>query len=109
MTQGEEGAQLFGRNGSERIPAIWKPVNSTAGAGDCFLATIVSGLIYGVPLMENDSKVGLGGLAALASSIKVTCRDTIDFSLDRARLRWEADKLGILFSDKVNRLFLDRK
>lgn len=109
VTQGGEGAQLFGRNGSERIPAIWKPVNSTAGAGDCFLATIVSGLIYGVPLMENDSKVGLGGLAALASSIKVTCRDTIDFSLDRARLRNEAHKMGILFSDKVNRLFLDRK
>jgi len=108
VTQGGEGAQFFGRNCSERIPAIWKPVNSTAGAGDCFLATIVSGLIYGVPFMEKGSRVGLGGLAALASSIKVTCRDTIDFSLDRIRLREEAQRMGIVFSDKVNRLFLER-
>lgn len=32
---------------------------------------------------EHDSSVGLGGLAALASSLKVTCKDTIDFTLDR--------------------------
>lgn len=108
VTRGGEGAQFFDKNGSERIPAIWRPVNSTAGAGDCFLATIISGLLYGVPLMEKDSKVGLGGLAALASSIKVTCKDTIDFSLNRIRLWEEAQKMGILFSGKVNRLFLER-
>ena len=106
MLQGGEGAQFFANGYSERIPAIWKPVNSTAGAGDCFLATVISGLICGVPFYEHDSSVGLGGLAALASSLKVTCKDTIDFTLDRERLKEEAARLGIDFSDKIKKLFL---
>ena len=106
VTQGGEGAQFFANGYSERIPAIWKPVNSTAGAGDCFLATVISGLICGVPFYEHDSSVGLGGLAALASSLKVTCKDTIDFTLDRERLKEEAARLGIDFLDKIKKLFL---
>ena len=106
VTQGGEGSQFFANGYSERIPAIWKPVNSTAGAGDCFLATVISGLICGVPFYEHDSSVGLGGLAALASSLKVTCKDTIDFTLDRERLKEEAARLGIDFSDKIKKLFL---
>lgn len=107
VTQGGEGARFFSNGYSERIPAIWKPVNSTAGAGDCFLATVISGLICGVPFYEHDSCVGLGGLAALASSLKVTCKDTIDFTLGRERLKEESGKLGIEFSDKINRLFFN--
>lgn len=107
VTQGGEGAQLFWKGCSERVPAIWKPINSTAGAGDCFLATVISGLIYGVPFFENDSNVGLGGIATLASSIKVTCKDTIDFSMNRQRLSREAERMGIEFSDKVRRYFLE--
>lgn len=109
VTHGGEGVQLFFRGCSERMPAIWKPINSTAGAGDCFLATMISGLIYGVPFFENDSNVGLGGIATLAASIKVTCKDTIDFSLNRKRLSLEAEKMGIVFSDKVKRYFLEKK
>lgn len=107
VTQGGEGAQLFSQGYSERMPAIRKSINSTAGAGDCFLATIISGLIYGVPLYENDSRLTLGGVATLAASIKVTCKDTIDFSLNRERLRIEAGKMGIKFSDKIRRCFIE--
>ena len=107
ITQGGEGAYLFSNGYQERVPAIWKPVRSTAGAGDCFLATVISGLIYGIPLLEDGEKVGLGGLAALAASIKVTCKDTIDFSLSRKRLYDEANKLGIDFSAKIRSLFWD--
>lgn len=105
ITLGGEGAFLFENGSGERVPAIWKPVNSTAGAGDCFLATVISGLLCGIPLLENGERVGLGGLASLASSIKVTCKDTIDFSLNRKKLYQEKEKLGIEFSEKINRLF----
>lgn len=107
ITQGGEGAQFFSNGYSERIPAIWKPVNSTAGAGDCFLATVISGLICGVPFYEHDSKVGLGGLATLAASLKVICKDTIDFTMGREKLKEEADRLGIEFTDKIYRLFFE--
>lgn len=105
ITRGGEGAQFFAGGHSEKSPAIWKPVNSTAGAGDCFLATVLSGLICGVPFFDAEGKVGLGGLAALAASLKVTCKDTIDFCLNRKRLWEEANSLKIEFSEKINRLY----
>lgn len=42
---------------------------------------------------------------ALASSLKVIYKDTINFTLDRERLKGEAARLGIDFSEEIKKLF----
>ena len=56
---------------------------------------------------EHDSSVGLGELAALASSLKVTCKGYHRFYIGQRRLKEEAAKLGIDFQ-KNKKLFLIR-
>lgn len=77
------------------------------GAEDCFLVTIISGLICGTPFYEYDPNVGLGGLVTLTSSLEATCKDITDFTLSREHLREEIIKLGIDFSEKIKKLFFN--
>jgi sugar/nucleoside kinase (ribokinase family) len=88
MSAGKDGAYAISKDGWSHCPAPWVEVASTAGAGDCLLGGILTGVAAGIPFM---SQVPSGRLASaldfgvLLASYKVTSPHTIhpDASLDR--------------------------
>ena len=83
VTCGSKGSTVFHNDQATFVPAIAvKPVN-TAGAGDCFLGTLMACLIRGLPLTTKKSGTpSAQKTATLAAALKVQCKDTIDFSLN---------------------------
>jgi len=84
ITLGGDGALVCEGSGMARIPALpVTPVN-TAGAGDCFLGTVLAYVACGMPLAS------AAQLGTLAAGIKVQCKDTIHFGIDADMLLAEA-------------------
>lgn len=50
VTCGANGVQIFDKDGSFRCPAYRVPVRDTTGAGDCFNAVFLTGIVNGWPL-----------------------------------------------------------
>lgn len=101
ITLGKEGAFVFGEGRKTRVPAIWKRAVNSAGAGDCYMGTMIAAFLHDLPIFDNGEGVGIAGLAALASSMKVECKDTIDTQITLEKLLAYADTLGIQFTRKI--------
>jgi len=103
ITLGAKGALVRYKDHSHRSEAIDIPVINTAGAGDCFLGTIVAAKARGMDIF---SAMDIG---IAASNRKVGCKDTIDFSISLESLEKFAREHGIFFSDEVLEAFFDRR
>lgn len=101
ITLGKEGAYAFGEGQQMKVPAIWKKAVNSAGAGDCYMGTMIAAFLHELSIFDTGEGVGIAGLAALASSMKVECKDTIDTQITLESLLAYADKLGIQFTRKI--------
>ena len=115
ITDGANGSYCYTKNYLQFTPAIKVPVISTAGAGDAFLAGIISGLCCGLPLCkgfngtdftsaELESAVELG---TLLGSFSVTSPDTIHFGADAKTLYRFAKTNEVTFGTNFTMLFKD--
>lgn len=105
ITLGGKGAYAGWRDKRYQSRAMEVPVVSTAGAGDCFIGTVLAAILKGVDLFppeggKNKMNSALD-LGVLASAKKVGCKDTIDFSMNLDSLSAFAGEYGILFSDAL--------
>lgn len=115
VTQGEKGAYVQWKEKVYRNHAIDVPVVNTAGAGDCFIATVIAALLKGNELFPTGVKIGEVGsaldLGSVASAKKIGCKDTIDFSMSLESLWTFSQEHGIVFSNCLYQFFknLDKK
>lgn len=108
ITQGAKGAYVQWKNNVYKSLAICVPVVNTAGAGDCFIGTVIAALLKGCelfPTEENTFARSALDLGNIASAKKVGCKDTIDFSMSLESLYTFAQKQGIMFSENLCRFF----
>ena len=108
ITCGKDGAYAYARNEKQFIPVVDHQVVNTAGAGDCFLGTVIAAMICQIPLMNKTGDKVISSavqLAGLSSALKVACHDTIHFSISKREL-WEfANEKELTFSNDVCRRF----
>jgi sugar/nucleoside kinase (ribokinase family) len=86
ITRGSLGATAHGSRGAVRIPAFDAPVIDTTGAGDCFTAGLLHGLLGGEEL------TGAGRLGAFWAAETVTLPQSVP-------ARWDELGLGPAFGD----------
>ena len=101
VTMGKNGSCCWDGNG-----VIWKPVRkvrveSTAGAGDAFLAGLIAGLTAGLPLHAAQE------LATLAGGDSVQSAHTINKGLDRKSLCKLSDESRVDIAPDVHKLLED--
>jgi sugar/nucleoside kinase (ribokinase family) len=80
ITQGKEGSWTWDGSSLTRVPAIPVPVESTAGAGDAFVAGLIAGVTAGLSLPQAQQ------LATLSGAVSVTSPHTINRKLSRSSL-----------------------
>ncbi len=109
VTLGKNGSFTHYNEHKVHSPIIDVPVVNTAGAGDCFLGTVIATIIKGIPLYspEQNCVATAQDIASIASTIKVTNNDTIDFSLNRQKILDFAKENNICFSKQVLRNFFE--
>jgi len=109
ITLGRKGAFARYRDRFYRRDAADVAVLNTAGAGDCFLGTIVAAKALGIDLFPAAANSGKDycamDLGMAASGKKVTYRDTIDFSMNPESLKDFAREHGFFFSDEIQTAF----
>ena len=108
VTCGGEGAYTYHAGQKWFTPAVKNTVRNTAGAGDCFLGTVISALIHSLPLtqdVQDDTVSSAVKLALLCGAMKIACNDTIDFSIDKQLLLRFAKSKEIPVSDLVMERF----
>ncbi len=81
VTHGRYGSWTWDGVSLKHRPAVSVPVENTAGAGDAFLAGLLSGLAADLSLSEAQQ------LATLAGAVSVTSPHTINPALSRSSLR----------------------
>jgi sugar/nucleoside kinase (ribokinase family) len=94
ITDGPKGSYCYAKNYLGFTPALKVPVISTAGAGDAFLAGVISGLCCGLPLCKGFSDTNFPSkelesaaeLGTLLGSFSVTSPDTIHPGADTETL-----------------------
>jgi len=104
VTCGGEGAYTYFDGQKQYTPAVENTVRNTAGAGDCFLGTVISALVHKLPLTrvkQDDTISSAVQLALLCGAMKIACNDTIDFSIDKKSLLEFARSKEIMVSDYV--------
>ncbi len=103
VTLGKKGAVTLYKDNIINTPIIDNEVINTAGAGDCFLGTLIASIIKGVPLISTEENClsTAQDIATLASAIKVSCNDTIDFSLNKQKMLDFAKQNNINFSKLI--------
>ena len=111
MTCGKEGAFTYHKGKLQHTDSIPTLVVNSAGSGDCFLGTIMAGMIKGIPLIASEDKEGAlstaQDIASAAAAMKIRCNDTIDFSINRNTL-WEFIKeKGLVYSEQICRDFFE--
>ena len=110
ITLGDQGSYTCFHDSVLYTPAIQAPVVNTAGAGDCFLGTMMAGLLCGLPVLSdaNDPQTlsTAQELASLAAAKKVGAQDSIDFTLDREALYAFAGQHQYSFSPEILKNFL---
>lgn len=95
VTKGAQGSELFTPRGHWIFPAFKSTVCSTAGAGDSFLATLLWGMMNGLPLEpgENDGEDAVT-LASACAAMKVQSRHSINFEINRQSLCGYLEETG---------------
>ena len=96
ITAGREGSWLWDGRELQHRPAFPVEVASTAGAGDAFVAGILSGIAAGLDPMEAHD------LASLVAAYSVTSPHTIHPSLDREALREFAESVRAALPAEVD-------
>jgi sugar/nucleoside kinase (ribokinase family) len=115
ITAGKSGSYCYAYNQLEHTPAMNVPVLSTAGAGDSFLAGVITGLCCGLPLQKGTSDSFFSEtpvataveLGTLLASLSVTSADTIHLSANTSLLLQFAGDNGVKFSDHFKKLFTE--
>jgi sugar/nucleoside kinase (ribokinase family) len=109
ITLGSKGAIGRFRDSYYRSDAVNVQVINTAGAGDCFLGTVIAARARGVDLLpqkENHNKLSCAmDLGIAASGKKVESKDTIDFSINCENLEKFTREHGMFFSDEIQDVF----
>lgn len=80
VTAGSHGSWLWNGRDLDHQPAMSVEMVSTAGAGDCHFAALLTGMIGGLSMPETHR------LASRAAALSVTSADTINKELDGAAL-----------------------
>jgi sugar/nucleoside kinase (ribokinase family) len=113
ITDGSKGSYCYENNHVEFLPVLRVPVNSTAGAGDAFLAGTIAGLCCGLSLSKGTSDKyfsesplkSAAELGTLLASLSVTSPDTIHLTANAELLNMFAKKNNINFSPDFLELF----
>jgi sugar/nucleoside kinase (ribokinase family) len=88
ITAGIQGSWAWNGKTLSYFPAVETDVESTAGAGDAFLAGVMAGLTAGLSLAEAQQ------LGTLVGSLSVTSPHTIHKGINRSTLLSFAKKIG---------------
>lgn len=110
ITRGEKGAYVQWKEKIYESPALDVPVVNTAGAGDCFIGTVISALLKECDLFATKEKnvaCSALDLGNIASAKKVGCKDTIDFSMNLESMYTFAQNHGIKFAENLRQFFGD--
>ena len=115
ITNGAEGSYCLSKDLMEFTPALKTSVVSTAGAGDAFLAGVISGICCGLKLFKGFSVRALKeaplqtavDLGTLLASLSVTSADTINEEADTQRLYEYLTENNLQMSDEFGRIFPD--
>ena len=109
VTFGKNGSRIYSGGIMQERSALSIEAVNTAGAGDCFLGTLMACILMDIPLIACESDAGLlscaQDFAGIAAAMKVQCADTIDFSINRESLFSFAKSHGLQFSAKAEALF----
>ena len=109
VTCGKNGSYAFHEGRCHHAGAIAVRAKNTAGAGDCYLGTMMACLLQGLPIMPEAAEKGVLSsaqeISTLAAALKVQCGDTIDFSLCPASIFRFAKEKGLRFSPQAEALF----
>ena len=92
VTLGGSGAYVQYMDRVYTSDAMAAPVVNTAGAGDCFLGTVVAAMVRGADIFPHAMDLGI-----MAAAKKIGCKDTIDFSMTADSLELFAREHGIIF------------
>lgn len=98
VTAGKQGSWTWDRERLSYVPAFEAEAVSTAGAGDAFLAGLVSGITVGLSLPEAQ------GLATLVASLSVTSPHTIHKGINKESLQKFADEVIAPLPERVKDL-----
>lgn len=113
ITDGPNGSYCYTKNYLEFTPILEVPVISTAGAGDAFLAGIITGLCCGLSLCKGHSDTNFSAtelesaveLGVLLGSLTVTSPDTIHPNANTEILYRFAMKNKVKFGTNFSILF----
>lgn len=98
ITKGKDGSWSWDGLSLTHVPIHKVPVESTAGAGDAYLAGLIVGLTAGLSMQEAQQ------LATLMGSLSVKSPHTINMEIDRESLRTLAESSRGAISKNVYKL-----
>jgi len=98
ITAGKEGSWSWDGKSLRHLPAFPTRVVSTAGAGDAFLAGVISGLAADLPLHLAQE------LGAMVAALSVTSPHTINPEIDRTSLLSVSSEFSLPLSETVKHL-----
>ena len=98
MTAGKEGSWSWDGKSLSFLPAFPSRMVSTAGAGDAFLAGVITGLVADLPLPQAQE------LGTLVAALSVTSPHTINPEIDRLSLLSFSSEFSLTLSDPVKQL-----
>jgi ribokinase len=101
VTMGKNGSCCWDGNGVIWMPVRKVRVESTAGAGDAFLAGLIAGITAGLPLHAAQE------LATLTGGDSVQSPHTINKGLDRRSLRKLSEESSVEISPALHKLLED--
>ncbi|MBN2410204.1 hypothetical protein JXQ31_00845 [candidate division KSB1 bacterium] len=101
ITGGSNGSWTWDGKTLNHVPALKVDVKSTAGAGDAFLAGMITGLTAGLSLQESQH------LATLTAGVSVQSPHTINWDLDKKSLYKLAECSTENVNNHINRLLED--
>jgi sugar/nucleoside kinase (ribokinase family) len=113
ITDGPYGAYGYMNNRLEYVPPLPTETVSTGGAGDAFIAGVISGLCCGLPFLKGRSDVFFSEtplqsaleLGTMLASLSVTSADTIHPAADAGLLLTYARQKGVCLSTDFKKLF----
>lgn len=113
VTDGKNGSYCYDGNLIIHTPALLVDAVSTAGAGDAFLAGVISALCCGLPLAKTTSDTVFAEtpvesameLGTMLAALSVTSPDTIHLSADAAVLQDFAGTRNIRLGEGVRKIF----
>jgi ribokinase len=101
ITAGKEGSWSWDGKGLRHLPAFPTRAVSTAGAGDAFLAGVLTGLVANLSLNQAQE------LGTLVAALSVTSPHTINPEIERRSLLLFSSELSLALSELVNQLLQD--